>query len=364
MAANPLTSVYGLDGEKKGTTARPAVFTAPIRPDLIHDVHTSMAKNKRQAYGVKVHFGPAGIVAGHQHSAHSWGTGRAVSRIPRVSGGGTHRAGQGAFGNMCRGGRMFAPTRTFRRWHRRINKNQRRYAVASALAATAQTPLVMARGHRVAEVPETPLVVDNGIESITKTKDAAALLKKLGAYGDVEKVWNTRKIRAGKGKRRNRRHKMRRGPLIIYANDEGIHQAFRNLPGVEICCVDRLNLLQLAPGSHLGRFCIWSQAAYDKLDSVFGTNDQASDAKKGYKLPRPLMTQTDLARILNSDEIQSKLRPANNDILRKRLKKNPLKNAGEMIKLNPYAATVRRREAANNARGEERRAKLAAARSN
>jgi hypothetical protein len=38
-------------------------------------------------------------------------SGRAVARIPRVSGGGTHRAGQAAFGNMCRSGRMFAPTK-------------------------------------------------------------------------------------------------------------------------------------------------------------------------------------------------------------------------------------------------------------
>lgn len=33
--------------------------------------------------------------AGHQTSAESWGTGRAVARIPRVAGGGTHRSGQG-----------------------------------------------------------------------------------------------------------------------------------------------------------------------------------------------------------------------------------------------------------------------------
>ena len=32
--------------------------------------------------------------AGHQTAAESWGTGRAVSRIPRVPGGGTHRAGE------------------------------------------------------------------------------------------------------------------------------------------------------------------------------------------------------------------------------------------------------------------------------
>merc|ERR1712096_392572 len=58
------------------------------------------------------------------------------ARIPRVRGGGTHRSGQGAFGNMCRGGRMFAPTKTWRRWHRKVNTAQKRYAICSAIAAT------------------------------------------------------------------------------------------------------------------------------------------------------------------------------------------------------------------------------------
>merc|ERR1719465_340575 len=112
-------------------------------------VHTNMAKNHRQPYAVSTK-------AGHQTSAESWGTGRAVSRIPRVPGGGTHRSGQAAFGNMCRGGHMFAPTKTWRRWHRRVNVTQKRHAVASALAASPLPPLVMARGHRVDEVPELP----------------------------------------------------------------------------------------------------------------------------------------------------------------------------------------------------------------
>ena len=58
-----------------------------------------------------------------------------MARIPRVGGGGTQRSGQGAFGNMCRGGRMFAPTKIWRRWHRKINITQKRYAVASALVS-------------------------------------------------------------------------------------------------------------------------------------------------------------------------------------------------------------------------------------
>merc|ERR1711920_224453 len=147
----PQVSVYNEQGEVCGQVTLPSVFKAPIRSDIVNFVHTNMAKNSRQPYAVNKH-------SGHQTSAESWGTGRAVARIPRVRGGGTHRSGQGAFGNMCRGGRMFNPTKTWRKWHRKINVNQRRYAVCSALAASALPSLVMARGHRISEVPECPLV--------------------------------------------------------------------------------------------------------------------------------------------------------------------------------------------------------------
>merc|ERR1712022_81094 len=140
----------------------------------------NMAKNTRQAYAVSKW-------AGHQTSAESWGTGRAVARIPRVPGGGTHRAGQAAFGNMCRGGRMFNPTKTWRKWHRKVNVNQKRYAVCSALAASALPSLVMARGHKIDQVPECPLVVENSAEDITKTSKAMSLLAAIGASDDVEK---------------------------------------------------------------------------------------------------------------------------------------------------------------------------------
>ena len=66
--------------------------------------------------------------------------------LPYFSGGGTHRSGQGAFGNMCRGGRMYAPTKVWRRWYRRVNINQRRYAMCSVLAASSLPALVMAKG--------------------------------------------------------------------------------------------------------------------------------------------------------------------------------------------------------------------------
>merc|ERR1719327_1402856 len=191
MASRPTCSVYEVGfnfcNKSKSDAAMPAVFSAPIRDDVVSFVHTAMAKNRRQAHGV-FH------LQGHQHSAESWGTGRAVARIPRISGSGTHRSGQAAFGNMCRKGRMFAPLRTWRKWHRKSNLNQKRHAVASALAAPACAPLVLARGHDVNAVPELPLVVDS-----LNVDSTSAMLKSLKALGASAALANSQKkhLRAG-----------------------------------------------------------------------------------------------------------------------------------------------------------------------
>ena len=42
---------------------------------------------------------------------------------------------------------MFAPTKVYRRWHRRVNVAQKRYAMCSAIAATGVPALVMAKGN-------------------------------------------------------------------------------------------------------------------------------------------------------------------------------------------------------------------------
>lgn len=106
----------------------------------------------------------------------------------RVRGGGTHRSGQGAFGNMCRGGRMFAPTKPWRRWHRKINVNQRRFALVSAIAASGVPALVQSKGHIIDGVSEFPLVVSDETQKLTKTKQAVALLRRLRVWADIQKV--------------------------------------------------------------------------------------------------------------------------------------------------------------------------------
>lgn len=51
--ARPLISVYSEKGESSGkNVVLPAVFRAPIRPDVVNFVHTNMRKNSRQPYAV------------------------------------------------------------------------------------------------------------------------------------------------------------------------------------------------------------------------------------------------------------------------------------------------------------------------
>jgi large subunit ribosomal protein L4e len=334
-----LVTVQSPSGKHTGVTIKlPEVLLAPIRSDIVNDVHTKMNKNHRQPYAVS-------SLAGEDTSATSWGTGRAVSRIPRVSGGGTHRSGQGAFGNMCRKGRMFAPTKIWRRWHVSVNVDQKRYATCSALAASAVAPLVLARGHRISQIAEVPLVVaDNDINGISKTKDAVSLLVSLGCEDELSKVKDSRHVRPGKGKARNRRYVQAKGPLNIHnkhQENSTLIQAFRNIQGVELANVTSLNFLQLAPGGHVGRFVIWTESAFKLLDEVFGTRKEFSKHKKSFKPPRGSVTNSDISRIINSHEVQTKLKSKKKP--EKRFKHvNPLTNFRRMVKLNPYAEVKKR----------------------
>jgi len=234
---------------------------------------------------------------------------------------------------------MFNPTKVWRRWHRHANTTQKRHAVASALAASSLPPLVMARGHRIDDVSELPLVVSDGAQSISKTKAALSLLEDLGCGVELSKVAASKKLRAGKGKMRDRKYTIRKGPLVIYGEDSGVSRALRNLPGVESTHVDRLNLLQLAPGGNFGRFCIWTEEAFKKLETLYGDYENGAEAKKGYHLPRAMMTNADVARIINSDEVQSVVTPAKAAPKMYGKKKNCLKNKKAMFKVNPAAKT-------------------------
>jgi len=207
----------------------------------------------------------------------------------------------------------------------------------------------MARGHNINDIPELPLVVDSLNKE--KTSQLLASLDNLGCSGDLGRVRSSKNTRAGQGKMRNARFTLRKGPLVIYGDENGlVKQSARNLPGVDVCHVSRLNLLQLAPGGHLGRLIVFTKDAFSQLDNIFGTYRSTGVQKAGFQLGRNMMSCADLARIINSDQIQSQLRMVRvvKD-QRNRGKKNPLTNKTMMQILNPASKTLRAAEEKANA---------------
>lgn len=296
MSDRQTVQVFSVQGASTTTVPLPKVFNTPIRADIVKEVYTNLAKNQQHPHATSLH-------AGIRPSAVSWGPGRAKARVPRVNGSGSNRNGQGAYANFCRGGHRFGPPSIQRRWFRPVPVKQRRYAVASAIAATQYSQYVEARGHKINEIQTIPVVVADEIEAIKKTKEAVAALKALKVYNDVQRVIDGKVHRSSKGKMRRSTFKTKKGPLVVYANDNGIVKAFRNIPGVDIQNVTRLSLYQLAPGATLGRLVIWSESAFKALDGIY-------DSKKGFSLPRSLLTNQDLERVAYSDEVLAVLRPA------------------------------------------------------
>jgi len=200
----------------------------------------------------------------------------------------------------------------------------------------------MSRGHKVERIAEVPFVVEDGIQAYEKTKQAVAFLTAVNAIDDVNRVNDSRQIRTGAGKMRNRRYVSRRGPMLVLPDNKGT-RAFKNIFGLDIANVNALNLLHLAPGGQVGRFLIWTKAAFEQLDKIFGTFTEASAVKKGFTLPAPTLTSTDITRVMQSEEVRRVLKPKK--LHEKKMSSlieatNGIKNRKLRLKLNPFAKKV------------------------
>jgi len=235
----------------------PRIFETPFRPDVIR-----RAVIAQQSHG----FQPQGRDprAGKRTTAESKGVGLGIARVPRLKG--VNRA---AFGVSIVGGHQAFPPRSEKRIRKAINRKERRLAIRSGIAATAVREIVAGRGHIIDSVGQLPLVVEDGIRSLSKTREVRDLFVNLGVWPDMERA-SKRKIRAGRGKTRGRGRRVGRGPLIVVAEDDGIGKASSNLPGVDIVKVGDLNAELLAPGTQPGRLVIWTRSAFTSLDETWG----------------------------------------------------------------------------------------------
>lgn len=251
--------VYNLDG--KATRKRvklPSVFYTPLRRDVIKRAFLALQSLRFQPQG-------RDPMAGKRTTAESWGVGHGMARVPRI-----RRTGRAALVTSAVGGRRAHPPVAEKVIVKKIPKKEMRLALKSAIAATAMREVVEARGHRVEEVPELPLVVVDELQGLRKTSEVVDALMALGVWPDVLRAKNSKKVRAGKGKMRGRRYKRAVGPLIVVGEDKGIMKAARNLPGVDVVLARNLNVGLLAPGTHPGRLTIWTPSALKVVEELWG----------------------------------------------------------------------------------------------
>ncbi len=247
--------IIDLSGNVKGELELPAVFDEAYRPDLIKRAVLTYQANRYQPYGPRMY-------SGMDTSAGSWGSGRGVAQIPRISNG--NRAARVP---QAVGGRRAHPPKPESDRTEKVNNKERRMAIRSAIAATTDTELVKARGHRFDA--QLPLVAADALENIEKTKDVVSFLQNAGVYDDVLRAKDGRNVRAGKGKLRGRRFKNKKSLLIVATCDSSLMRSARNLPGVDVISVDDLNAEFLAPGTQAGRLTVWTESAISSLGGMF-----------------------------------------------------------------------------------------------
>jgi large subunit ribosomal protein L4e len=248
--------VLSLANEKIEEIDLPRVFETPLRPLVIR-----RAVIAQQSRG----FQPQGRdpLAGKRNTALSRGTGHGQARLPRLK-----QSGKADFAVQAVGGHLSTPPMSEKVIVKRINKKERRLAIRSGIAATANKEIVIARGHNIKGVSQLPLVLDDALKGVQKTKEIEDIFTKIGVWADVERA-DRKKVRAGRGNMRGRGKKIGRGPLIVVSEDKGISKAARNLPGVDVTVLRNLNAELLAPGANAGRLVIWAKSAFTALDETW-----------------------------------------------------------------------------------------------
>ncbi|MBT4605077.1 50S ribosomal protein L4 [archaeon] len=252
----------------KGKLDLPEQFSEEVRSDLIVRLVVSEQSASRQPYG-------ASPEAGLRHSSklskrrrkYRGCYGFGISRVNRKihTRRGTRFHWVGAFSPQTRGGRRAHAPKTTKKWVQKINKKEANKAIRSAMAATMDAELVAERGHKIPA--NYPFILDNSFESLSKTKEVKSALDVLGFAEEL--VRGAKKtVRAGKGTMRGRRYKKRKSAVVVVSNlDCALAKAARNIAGVNVVSCDSLTGNILAPGTHVGRAALWTQAAIEKIGS-------------------------------------------------------------------------------------------------
>lgn len=248
--------LLNLNGEKIKSVELPRQFDEEIREDLIKRAVLAIQNNSRQAYGAKREAGlDYSAKLSRRRKNYKGAYGHGISRVPRKTlwHRGTQFGWVGAVAPGTVGGRRAHPPKPGKIWKQKINKKERRKAIRSAIAASTSKEYT---GY-------LPIIFESKFEELNKTKMVLETLNKI-IKKEIERIQD-RKIRAGIGKMRGRKYKVKQGPLIVVGRQCNLLKSAKNLQGFDIVEVNKLNTQLLSKGVGPGRITVWTEDAINRL---------------------------------------------------------------------------------------------------
>ena len=240
-----------------------------IRDDIFKKAVIAERSLFRQSYGATPLAGKkVSINTSKRRQRYRSTYGRSASRVPKKA---MWRRGRqirfvGAFVSSTVGGRRAHPPKAQKNVFKEINNKEWLKALRVGVSASLNSSIVGSNGQKVPH--NYPIVLDDSIEEMSKTKEVKEFLEKIGFADEIERT-RYRKVRAGKGTMRNRTYKTKRGPMIVVSSvEKPLLKASRNIRGFEIMTPELLMVSDFGMSDKPGRAVIFTKAAMDEFVEV------------------------------------------------------------------------------------------------
>ena len=272
-----MTKLQVLDiSGKKSKEINSFLFDSDIREDIVQKI--AETEKEKQPYAPYLWAGMETSASGNvKHNRHVWKSdrGKGLSRYPkkRMSDKGERFVWVAAVIPGVRGGRRAHPPKILRA-DLKINKKEKIFGLLSCLAMTSSKEEMMKKYSSLAGKDvkiNLPLVFESKMLT-GKTKDFFKSLRTIVG----EDLWNvaiqSKEIRAGKGKKRNRRYKSNAGMLLVIGNNET-----KKITGFDVVKANDLKVINIF--SNGARLTAFTEEAIKDLENRINGTGKKPEAK-------------------------------------------------------------------------------------
>lgn len=259
-----MVNVISLDNKKTEEVTLPEVFNQELNTDLLKRAYLAEESERFQLKYTDP-------LAGMRKSAELTKRRRAYktvyggrTRTPKktLQHVGSHFSYVGAVAPNTVGGREAHPPKAEKVLVKKINKKERQLAIRMGIAGSAKRELV-SRFHKVEGISELPIILDDKVNHIKKTKETLNALSSAGLSKELDRIME-RSIRAGKGKLRGRKYKKKLGIVLVTTDDSKLRKAAANL-NIRVKKVGELSVSDVTQAGKPGRLVVWTKGAIESL---------------------------------------------------------------------------------------------------